>query len=91
MSTKKPEKSPYGEYTVEEIMATEEGHYYIQIGDGMFESDSGKVAFPKERAEHFYMSVLQGLKDMKENGSIEEIEEANKCLLNFRIIPLRFH
>lgn len=90
-SNKKSEKSPYKDHTIEEVMEAEAGNYYIQIGDGMFESESGKLAFSKDRAEHFYMAVWEGLRDMKKNGTQEEREEAHKCLLNFRIIPLRFH
>lgn len=72
-------------------MQVEAGHYYIQIGDNLFESESGKLAFQKDRAEHFFAVVWQGLRDMKENGTPEEQAEADHCLLNFRIIPLRFH
>lgn len=72
-------------------MRTEAGNYYIQIGDSLFESETGKVAFSLERAEHFYAVVFEGLRDMRKNGDDEEREDALKCLLNFRIIPLRFH
>lgn len=72
-------------------MRTEAGNYYIQIGDGMFESESGKLAFTKDRADYFYMAVWEGLKDMLKNGNQAEREDALKCLLNFRIVPLRFH
>ncbi len=72
-------------------MQVEAGHYYIQIADGMFESESGKLAFTKERAEDFYSQIWEGLREMRRNGNPEEKEEALQCLLNFRIIPLRFH
>lgn len=92
MSSKKvPEKSPYKDHTIEDVLAIEAGNYYIQIGDSLFESETGKIAFSKDRAENFYFQVLEGLKDMKKNGSQEDRDEAERCLLNFRIIPLRFH
>lgn len=92
MSTgKKPEKNPYKGHTIQEVMEAEAGHYYIQLGDGLFESETGKLAFSKERADNFYLQIWEGLKDMKANGSKADREEALKCLLNFRIIPLRFH
>lgn len=72
-------------------MQAEAGNYYIQIADGMFESETGKLAFSKERAEAFYDQILAGLIDMRKNGTPEEKEEAIACMLNFRIIPLRFH
>lgn len=91
MSSSKKEKSPYKRHSIEEVMAAENGNYYIQIGDTMFESDTGKLAFNKERAEMFYDNILAGLIDMKKNGTYEEKEEATFCQLNLRIIPLRFH
>lgn len=78
-------------YTLEDLMQLESGHYYIQIGNELFESDTGRLAFSKDRAEHFYSAVWQGLRDMKEHGSQKEAAEAEYCLLHFRIIPLRFH
>lgn len=91
MSDIKKEKSPYKDYSIEEIMATETGSYYIQIGDNMFESDSGKLAFNKERADHFFFAVWEGLNDLIKHGNSKEKEEALQCLLNFRIVPLRLH
>ena len=88
---KKPEKSPYKDHTIEEVMQAEAGSYYIQIGDSMFESETGKLAFNKERAEHFFAAVYEGLRDMRKNGNEQDREDALHCLLNFRIIPLRFH
>lgn len=90
-SGKKPEKSPYRDHTIKEVMQVESGAYYIQMGDSMFESESGKIAFSKERAEHFFMAVWEGLNDMRLNGDEKAQEDALHCLLNFRIIPLRFH
>lgn len=72
-------------------MQAEAGNYYIQIGDGMFESETGKLAFSKERAEAFFDQIMAGLIDMRKNGTPEDKEEAKACMLNFRMIPLRFH
>lgn len=90
-SGKKPEKSPYKVHSIEEVMKAEAGAFYIQIGDNMFESESGKLAFSKDRADHFYLMVWEGLDDMRKNGDEQAQEDALHCLLNFRIIPLRFH
>lgn len=90
MSDKVPPKSPYINYTEEEIMATESGHYVIQVGSDFF-SYNGKMAFSKERAEHFYDTVIAGLVDMRINGTEAEFADATACLLNLRIMPLRIH
>lgn len=90
MSSKK-EKSPYGEHTVEDVLKAEAGNYYIQLGDDMFISESGKLAFRKEKAEFFYDRIMEGLRDMKDNGSEEEKEDAHQMLLHIRIYPLRIH
>lgn len=84
-------KSPYRQHSVEDVIKAETGNYYIQIGDGMFESEQGKLAFSKERAEAFYDQIREGLLDMQKKGSQEDKDEAMFCLMNFRIIPLRFH
>ncbi len=90
-SKKKKDQNPYGRHTVEEVMQTEKDRYYIQVGDAMFENENGKVAFTIDRAEYFYMMAWEGLKSMRKHGTPEEQDEAVKCLLNFRIISLRFH
>ena len=84
-------KSPYKQHSIEDVAKAETGNYYIQIGDGMFESEQGKLAFSKERAEAFYEQIREGLVDMRSKGSQEDKDEAMFCLMNFRIIPLRFH
>lgn len=90
-SIKKAEKSPYKDHSIEEVMQAEAGNYYIQIGDSMFESETGKMAFSKERAEHFFDVVMEGLRAMRDEGDEQEQQDALVCLLNFRIVPLRFH
>lgn len=71
-------------------MATESGNYVIQVG-GDFFSHNGKMAFSKQRAEHFFENVLIGLMEMRQHGTDAEYEDATACLLNLRIIPLRIH
>jgi hypothetical protein len=88
---KKHEKSPYKVHRIEEVMQAEAGRYYIQIGDSIFNSDTGKLAFNKERVEYFFAAVYEGLRDIRKNGDEQDREDALHCLLNFRIIPLRFH
>jgi len=81
----------YNGHTIEEVMAVEALHYYIQIGDEMLESETGKLSFTKERAEELFAQAWQGLSHMKKFGTAEEKEEARICFLNFRIHPLRIH
>lgn len=89
MSKKGPE-SPYRNYSVEDIAATEFGTYVIQVGDDLF-SYNGKMGFSAKRAEMFYDDIIAGLHHMKENGNDVEKEDAQKCLLLLRIFPLRIH
>ena len=91
MSSKKREKSPYGEISVKEVMKAEDNTFYIQLGDDMFCSESGKLAFKKDKAEFFYDRIMEGLRDMRNNGSEEEKEDAHMMLLHIRIYPLRIH
>lgn len=90
MSDKTSPKSPYINYTEEQIVATEAGHYVIQVG-GDFFSYNGKMAFSKDRAEQFFETVIAGLIDLRVNGTETEYADATACLLNTRIMPLRIH
>lgn len=81
----------YNGHTIEEVMAVEALHYYIQIGDEMLESETGKLSFSKDRAEELFSQAWEGLMHMKKFGTAQEKEEARICLLNFRIHPLRIH
>lgn len=86
----KEEKSPYGKYTIEEIVQAESGHYVIQVGGDLF-SYNGKMAFSRARVEKFFDDIFLGLNDMKENGSDLEKDDALKCLSMLKIYPLRIH
>lgn len=90
MAKKKTEKSPYGKFSIQDVAEAEAGHFVIQVGADLF-SYNDKMAFNKERTEKFFEDILNGLNDMKENGSKEEREDALKCLINLRIYPLRIH
>lgn len=90
MSKKGPEKSPYRNYSVEDIAVTEFGTYVIQVGDDLF-SYNGKMGFSLKRAEMFYDDIMGNLLDMKKNGTQTEQEDASKCLLFLRMYPLRIH
>jgi hypothetical protein len=81
----------YADYTMAEVMAIEAQYYYIQIGDEMLESESGKMSFSKDRAEALFEQVLESLRHMKKYGNEEQKADAEKCLNNFKIWPLRIH
>jgi hypothetical protein len=89
-SQKKSEKQ-YKEYTIEEVMAVERDRFVIQVGDDLLSSETGKMAFSKERVEELYDQVLEGLNEMKKSEVLQEKEDALACLQTLRIIPLRIH
>lgn len=88
--SEKSTKSPYLNYSEAEIAATEYGIYVIQVG-GDFFSSNGKMGFTKERAEMFFDNVVNGLNDLVNNGTDQEVADATTCLCNLRIMPLRIH
>lgn len=90
MSKEGPKKSPYRNYSVEDIAATELGTYVIQVGDDFF-SHGGKMGFSLSRAEMFYDDILSGLNHMKKSGNEIEKQDALKCLLLLRMYPLKIH
>jgi len=91
MSSGKKRDIMYAGHTIEEVMAIEALHYYIQIGDEILESETGKLSFSKERTEALFAQVMESLRHMKKHGNAEERADAEKCLANFRIWPLRIH
>lgn len=88
---KKLNEVMYGDYTIEEVMAIESMHYYIQIGTEMLETETGKTSFKKERAENLFKNAMDSLRYLRSNGTEVEKEEALECLLNFKIHKLRIH
>lgn len=91
MSDKAPPKSAYKYYTEEQIKTSEEGHYVIQVGPDFYSSETGKMGFSKERVEQLFETVIIGLYEMKQHGTDQECADADKCLLNLRIMPLKIH
>lgn len=87
---KKDPKSPYGQYSLEEVIQVEAGHYFIQIGSDIFAFD-GKMAFTRDRAEMFYDSLFKDLTLLKEQGSKQEQEDAKAALFYLRIHPMKVH
>lgn len=90
MSNEKEDKSPYGQYSVEEVILVEAGHYFIQVGGDIFSFD-GKMAFSRERAEMFYDTIFNDLNSMKENGTEIQQADAKSCLFFLRIHRMRIH
>lgn len=88
MASKK--RSPYGKYSVQDVMKAEMGRYVIQVGDDLF-SYNGKTAFSKDRAERYYYQIWDGLEDMFKNGNKKERADAYKCLIRLQMFPLRIN
>lgn len=86
------EKSPYVNFSIEHIQKAEEGAFLIQLGNEFFEYQK-RYSFTKETAEKFYSEIYDGLHEMINDRSDRNRnrEEALLTLMNFRILPLRFH
>lgn len=83
-------KSPYGQYTLDEVMEVEAGNYFIQVGVDIFSHD-GRMVFSRERAEFFFDKIFRDLTNMKKNGSKEVLSDAEACLFFLKIVPMRLH
>lgn len=83
-------KSPFGKYTLEQVAQAEATNFVILLGHDLF-SFEGKYTFVKEDAEAYQEQILGGLMDILQNGSEKEMEEAEVCLLNLKILPFRLH
>lgn len=87
---KKEKKEVFGQYTVEEVAVIEFGHYYLQVGADIF-SYNDKLAFSRDRAEHFYDSVLRDLIVMEKSKDPVAKQDAKSCMLHLRICKMRLH
>jgi hypothetical protein len=87
---KKDPKSPYGRFSLEDIVAIEAGHYFIQVGSDIF-CYNEKEVFTRDRAEMFYDSIFKDLTAMKEKGDEVAQADAKACLFYLRIHKMRVH
>lgn len=87
---KKDSKSPYGQYSEDDVMNAESGNYFIQVGSDIF-SHNGKMAFSRKKAEAYYDSIMEDLIAMKQHGDDTEKSDAKACLLFLKIHPMRIH
>lgn len=85
------EKSPYKHFTIEQVEAAERGHFYIQIGQDIFTTETGHMAFNKDKTDKFFLQLWDALDHMKKTGNKKEVEDAHICLNNLKIFPLRIH
>lgn len=84
------EKSPYVEFSIEEIQQAEMNAWTIQLG-GEFFDYKGRYSFTRETAEKFYDELFTGLREMLQDQKKRDKAEVLSTLLNLRISPLRFH
>lgn len=83
-------KSPYKNYSVEEIAQAEATNFVILLGHDLFNYE-GKYVFIKEDAELYHEQIIGGLMEILESGSPSEIQEAEVCLFHLKILPFRLH
>ena len=86
----KKKRSPFVTYTTDDILASEEDTYVIQVGEDFFSTDTD-ITFGKNAADSYYEQVVMALKDQLKNGNKKDRKEARDLLQSVRIIPLRFH
>jgi len=83
-------KSPFINYTVDEVMASEASTFVIQVGSDVFHVN-GRWVFNKRSAVVYYNKILRTILDQMHNGTKRERKDAKRVLQNFKILPLRLH
>lgn len=86
----KKQKSPFGKYSIEQIMRVEANTYVIQVGSDIFD-DGGNFFFSKKAAAVLHNRILDNLLDVIDAGDDEERADAIKCMLSLQIMPLRIN
>jgi hypothetical protein len=87
----KKDQNPYGKYTTEDVIASESGHYYLQVGPEIFTLPNGMMAFEKDRIEYFFDQMFIKLNNLKKNGTAAQQADAKFFLSTLQIRPLRIH
>lgn len=82
------QKSPYKNFSIEQIEKVEKDRYIIQVGQELF-YEGKYCAFSGAKAEELYETIWASLEIMRKTGSDIEKEEAYSSACNFRVIPLR--
>lgn len=83
-------KSPFVNYTEEEVFASEFATYFIQVGSDVFNLD-GRWVFSKKSASIYYNKILRQLLDDMINGEERDRKNAERVLLNLKVVPLKLH
>lgn len=84
------EKSPYGKYSVAQIMKSEIDAFVIQVGKELFD-EGGRVVFTKAAADLYHHKIKENLIDMLDGGDADERQEALEALTQLRVMPLRIN
>lgn len=84
------EKSPYGKFSVADVVAAENDTYILQMGDDLF-TENGYYAFRKEKAENLYDIIRESYEGIKKEGNEDDQKDAIWRLQTLRLHPLRIH
>lgn len=83
-------KSPFGNYTVEQVFASEAVTYIVQMDYGLFVAN-GKWIFDKKSASRYYNKILKELVGQIHGNDERQKRSAKRTLLSLKIVPLRVH
>lgn len=81
-------KSPYKNFTEEQVAKVEADNWIIQVGHELF-YEGKYCAFSRNKTEELFEIIWAGFEKVRLTGTDIEKEEAFKSACNFRIIPLR--
>lgn len=90
MPRKRKFKSPFGDFSIEEVAAAEASTYVIQVGSDLYCHD-GAFAFNRRGAIIHYNKIRNELAYIAKNGDAREKKHARRCLENLKVLPLRIH
>lgn len=85
---KKGEKNPYP-YPIADLNIAEQS-FCVQVGVDFYIMD-GVMVFPPEIINDVRDAIVKELRDMLENGTEEEKNDARYAFASFYVVPLRVH
>jgi hypothetical protein len=81
-------KSPFKNFTLEEIQRAESNSFVIQIGNDFY-NKNGDFTFTIGQAEKYYEILLENILITLDEGTPKQKKAALSCLARLHILPLR--
>jgi hypothetical protein len=82
-------KGPFRGFTIEDVIEAETHGFAVQLGNDFY-SKNGSFVFSYSEANKHYKNILSKIVYAINNGTNKQQKDALRCLVNFKVLPLRW-